>query len=278
MKVFATGTIAALAVVSLTGCIQLQAVFSVSESDRLSGEIIFGVSKEALSISEELGIDSSNFPPTTNLFDRLSEITAKPYETDTWIGSSYSFDNRNLGVLDFQEGDENYFSVTREGDELIIDGLLDTTEEAEEAPEPLVESLFGGTVPQPELVVSITLPGQITSTNGSVMGNKITWRGQIGERVVMRAKATSPLQQTDLPAGPQIVFSEEYFEQISEQFAAEIAPLVRPYFVGGSIFLAILGLAVVIAAIRHGFRTRQYEPVESKMSLENEILGGEKDE
>lgn len=278
MKVFATGTIAALAVVSLTGCIQLQADFSVSETDRLSGEIIFGVSKEALSISEDLGIDPSNFPPTENLFERSSEINAEPYEDEDWIGSSYSFDNRNLGVLDFQVGEDNYLSVTRSGDQLIIEGLLDTTEEAEEAPEPLVESLFGGSVPQPELVISMTLPGEISSTNGTVTGNTISWTGHLGERVVIRATAISPLQQTDLPAGPQIQFSEEYFEQISEQFAAEILPLLRPYLIAGSIFLSVLALAILVAAIRHGFRTRQYEPVESQMSLENEILGGEKDE
>lgn len=233
MKVFATGTIAALAVVSLTGCIQLQADFSVSETDRLSGEIIFGVSKEAISISEDLGIDPSNFPPTANLFERSSEINAEPYEDEDWIGSSYSFDNRNLGVLDFQVGEDNYLSVTRSGDQLIIEGLLDTTEEAEEAPEPLVESLFGGSVPQPELVISMTLPGEISSTNGTVTGNTISWTGHLGERVVIRATAISPLQQTDLPAGPQIQFSEEYFEQISEQFAAEILPLLRPYLIAG---------------------------------------------
>lgn len=278
MRVFATGAIAALAVVSLTGCIQLQADFTVNESDRLAGEVLFGVSKEAIEIAEDLGIAASNFPPTEELFDERSEIDAVPYEDANWIGSKYSFENRSLGILNFDQGDGNYFSVTREGDSLVVEGLIDTTEEAEEAPEPLVESLFGGTVPEPELIISITLPGEIASTNGTVMGNTITWVGHLGERVVMQAETISPYQETDLPPGPGILFSEDYFEEVGEQIASDLLPLIRPYLIGGSIYLSLLALVIIIAAIRHGFRTRQYEPVESSKSLENEILGGESNE
>jgi hypothetical protein len=85
-------------------------------------------------------------------------------------------------------------SIKRQGDNLVVSGLLDTgSYEADLESNPLAASFTEGFADLTSIKMSITLPGEIIQTNGEVDGQTITWTGSFGEKLELQAVAASPL-------------------------------------------------------------------------------------
>jgi hypothetical protein len=184
--------VAALSVVFLTtGCVKLNMDLTVNNDDTVSGTMVFAVAKSLADLGSES--EGGSAPDTEGLLGEIENVTVEPFDDGDFVGSSYTFEAVPLEVFKPEVGDESAFAIARDGDNIIVSGVLDTSSEGQD----LSDNPFGGAFVESilsttDLRVSVTLPGEIRETNGEVDGQTITWRGSFGESLDMQATAYSP--------------------------------------------------------------------------------------
>ncbi len=100
-------------------------------------------------------------------------VETKDYEDDDWIGNEYVF--TDVALDEFSGADTGDLSITREGDEFIVEGTLDLSQGT--GTDPSASALLESA----ETEISITFPGDVTSSNGEEDGNTVTWAPVPGE-------------------------------------------------------------------------------------------------
>lgn len=267
LKALALTVVAGL---TLTGCVQLTADLEINRSDRVSGEITAAVSKDLINQLRSAGLGELVPNVDENLFTPESRVTETEVNNSEWEGTRFSFDNRDLAILNLDDGAESFLRVYREGDYLITEGrVMDQSgQQAESLPN----------VPDAEVWVRIDYPGVIESTNGQQIGSTVEWRLEPGEDLVMEARVLSQFVESNEPAGPPIMVSEDYIEEVLDQIGE---PLLR-FFAPLLTFLAIWGalsVAVIIfTTVRHSRKPGQYRPPEEFESLNKDLFDKDKDE
>ena len=183
-----------LAVVFLTtGCIKLEMDITVANDDTVSGTMVFAIAKSITDLAAE-DAESSPTSSTQELFPNNADIESKPFDDGEFVGTTYTFDDLPLAELAPEVGDDSALAIKRQGDNLVVSGLLDTgSYEADLATNPLAASLTEGIAELTSIKIAITLPGDIIQTNGEVDGQTITWTGSFGEKLELQAVAASPL-------------------------------------------------------------------------------------
>lgn len=184
--------LAMLVLVLTAGCMKLDMNLEVSSQDTVSGDVTFAISKSLAEMGQENG-GEAGVPATDNLFG--GEVTAEvtPFDDGKFVGSTYKLDAVPLENF-ATSNDSSQLSIVREGDYLVVSGLLDMTggdpDSIKEAMEnPFTSALFEGT----SIRVAITLPGTIEETTGVVEGNTVVWEGTMGDSLDISAKAKAPL-------------------------------------------------------------------------------------
>ena len=184
--------LAMLVLVLTAGCMKLDMNLEVSSQDTVSGDITFAISKSLAEMGQENGGDAG-VPATDNLFGGEVNAEVKPFDDGKFVGSTYKLDAVPLEKF-ATSNDSSQLSIVRDGDYLVVSGLLDMTggdpDSIKEAMEnPFTSALFEGT----SIRVAITLPGTIEETTGVVEGNTVVWEGTMGDSLDISAKAKAPL-------------------------------------------------------------------------------------
>ena len=184
--------LAMLVLVLTAGCMKLDMNLEVSSQDTVSGDVTFAISKSLAEMGQENGGDTS-VPKTDNLFGSDVNAEVTPFDDGQFVGSTYKLEAVPLENF-ATSNDSSQLSIVRDGDYLLVSGLLDMTggdpASVKEAMEnPFTSALFEGT----SIRVAITLPGTIEETTGEIDGNTIVWEGTMGERLDISAKAKAPL-------------------------------------------------------------------------------------
>jgi len=185
-----------LSTVLLTsGCIKLEMDMTVATDDTVSGTMVFAISKSLAEMgAEESGSETSSTPETDNLFTNAENVKVEPFDDGEFVGSSYAFEDLPLAQFAPQVGDNSAFAIERQGDNLVVSGVLDTSTEGQDMEEnQFTDSIIEGFAGTTSMRISVTLPGEIIETNGEVDGQTITWNGSFGEKLDLQAVAVSPL-------------------------------------------------------------------------------------
>ena len=184
--------LAMIVLVLTAGCMKLDMNLEVSSQDTVSGDVTFAISKSLAEMGQENG-GEAGVPATDNLFggDVNAEVT--PFDDGKFVGSTYKLDAVPLENF-ATTNDSSQLSIVRDGDYLVVSGLLDMTggdpDSIKEAMEnPFTSALFEGT----SIRVAITLPGTIESASGEIDGNTVVWEGTMGDSLNLSAKAKAPL-------------------------------------------------------------------------------------
>lgn len=186
------GSIAVLlsTVVLTAGCVKLEIDLNVSADDTVSGTMVFAVAKSLVELSPE---GSEGSPTTDNLFESNPFVKAEPYDDGDFVGSLYIFQGIPLSQFKPDIGDGSAFAIERQGDNIVVSGVLDTSSQGEELESnPFADSIMETIAETTSIRVSITMPGEILETNGEVLGQTITWNGVFGEKLDLRAVSISP--------------------------------------------------------------------------------------
>jgi len=182
-----TAVLATVIALVLSGCVRYDIDMTVASDNTASGTVTLGVKTGA---ADELNIEgrepvvTSDEQAFTELFGEHpfgSNFEETPYEDADWLGRSYAFES--VGIDDLTEL-APLFTVTRTGDEFVVRGeeipLGDLDQEEREK-----------LADESELIVSITFPGEVTDTNGTVQGTTVTWNLLSGSEP-MFAQAQAP--------------------------------------------------------------------------------------
>ena len=176
-----------VAALALSGCMRMQVDAAVTENDTINGTVVMAMSDEVLALAG----DSADDIWGDNDFEDAEGATVEDYAQDGFTGKKYTF--KDTPLADF--GSEG-MSITRDGDEFVVDGNLDMTDLGEDMQgmEGFMESL--------DVSVSFTFPGKIIEANdtATVTGNTVSWKAAPGEANLLQARA-SATSGSSLPIG-----------------------------------------------------------------------------
>ena len=173
-------------VLLMTGCIKLNMDLKVSSNNKVSGTVIVGFNKQLLSLSGQSvdqvlqgsheGVPASGAPGTS----------VTPYEDDQFAGEKITYDNVELSQFN-QGSASDSLKIERVGDQFQVSGALDFSDTGR----------GGGTLgpaaqqalSSAQLSVKLTFPGAVSSSNGTVQGDSVTWTPKIGKKTPLTAVA-----------------------------------------------------------------------------------------
>ncbi|RJQ78670.1 DUF3153 domain-containing protein [Pseudonocardiaceae bacterium YIM PH 21723] len=156
-----------LTCLALSGCLRLQSSMSVTEEDRVSGDLVIAVQ----------GTDGPKFQVPTSLEGKAK---AEPYKEGDYTGTHLVFNNLTFDeVRDLVTQPSMYqkayqFTLRRSGDSVNLTGKIDLSQ---------LKKGTEGT----DIKVSIEFPVPPANTNGELDGNKVTWAPNPGEVTELNA-------------------------------------------------------------------------------------------
>ena len=167
-------TLAVLLLVVLpmaVGCVRIKASLTVSPDDRVSGQIVAAAKPRD---------DNDTGPQFDENLPFAQKVAISPYSKDDFVGSQAVFADLSfaeLPQLTNMNGDAAGadLSLRRAGDLVILEGRVDLTSLSD---------------PEADVELSVTFPGEVTSTNGERISNSsVQWILKPGVVNTMSAQA-----------------------------------------------------------------------------------------
>ena len=158
------------------GCVRVRASITVSPDDRVSGQI---VAATKVSDSEDGGTDDKG-PQLLNSLPFSNKVSVSRYERGDYVGSQAVFSDLTFAELP-QLANMNRdaagvdISLRRAGDLVILEGRVDLTSLSD---------------PEADVSLTVSFPGEVTSTNGEQVSAEIVeWKLKPGVVTTMNAQA-----------------------------------------------------------------------------------------
>ena len=190
-RFFASIAAALFVVLATAGCIKLDGKLTVSTNDTVSGTVTVAFDNSIAPLINQQTITSA-FPAAGKLFKSQPGLTVTKYADGNYSGYSYLFNSIPLEKFATAKSDVAYLQFHREGDNIHLTGLLDTTSIKTLAnASPVSPTELNLLYSNSKIRLVVTLPGTISYTTGKLSGNTITWTGAIGDRIIIGAVATS---------------------------------------------------------------------------------------
>lgn len=172
----------------LSGCFKFTMDLEVSDQDTISGHAVVAISKELQALA-----DQGDGSEPTDAFSELEDVVATDFDDGTFVGQRYEFQAIPIDELTLDD-ESSALTIRREGDNLVVSGMLSFEEESSNPDQPDALGLEQAFFDSADLRVSIKFPGEIRETNGEVDAatNTVTWRPKYGAVNELSAVVFSP--------------------------------------------------------------------------------------
>ena len=244
-----------LGMTALTGCYKVDANLTISEDGTLDGYYTVAIEEESAEqaynalIAMDPSIDQPESPqPSTQKLidgefkasgfaDNLpKKASAETYSKNGYRGQTINFNN--TPIESFNKTSEDGFTITRDGDQYVAD--FGDNQDA-------VDMYRTFTLGTPQADLSVTFPGEVTETTGTISedGRTVTWDIPSDEVINMTATASAT------PTAENVEPSE--VPQTPAQ-ADETPVNIAPTETGqkGNAALLVVGAALVFGAVAGG--------------------------
>lgn len=195
--------IAVVAVFSLTGCFRYRAEGTIDAKGLVSGSIVIGYDREFVKRQPGQGVyeELTRFMKANAASVSRGTASVQPMDEGQFRGFRTTFSE--VAMADFvqlmrheqvgpgETGGVDY-RLSRQGDAFVFDARV----LAKSGQIPLPPEAFE----RAELVVSLTFPGPVVSSNGTVSDRTVTWRPTITD--LPRLTATGKLAEPAAPHTP----------------------------------------------------------------------------
>lgn len=201
-RLLTIGLLMLLVVPWAVGCVRVRASLTISADDTVSGQIIAAAKPRS---------DSDTGPQLDSDLPFARKVAVSKYNRDGYVGSQAVFSNLTFGELPQLAGmnpESAGMSLTlrRAGDVVILEGRVDLTS--------LEDS-------EADVSLTVTFPGEVTSTDGSRVGDDmVQWNLEPGIVNTMSAQA----RYTD-PSTRSFIRAAVWLGVISLAVAAGVAAL-----------------------------------------------------
>lgn len=237
-------TVAVLAVLTLTlsGCVRMGVEVDLKADDTAGSSVVLAVEDDYLARtgqSPDQVIDTL----TQDKDDPAQDaVGTESFQQDGYTGTRYVYPETKIGDVGAQVGWP--IKVVRKGDDYLVSGTLDLTEQA-------LGTRGGASVDNLSVTVDITFPGKVKTSNGTVDGNTVRWEPTVGEAVQIRARGAA--------TGPADALADEA-TGASEVVTLPVVPewMVLVLGLSGLVILLLIGVIVWQAMLR--LRDRRPEP------------------
>ncbi len=166
-----TLALALAATLALSGCLKMDVNLELQSDDTVNGSMIFAVQE---GLGEMLGEVEGGEAPSDEeaareiwgeeLAQEFENASEEPYNQDGWVGTRVVFSGEPLDAFtDESDG----FTITRDGDEFVVQGPFQPGPGEEEG----MEELYEGA----EMTLSVTFPGTVNDHNGTLDGTTVSW-------------------------------------------------------------------------------------------------------
>ncbi len=156
---------------SLIGCVRVRTSLTVSPDDRVSGQIVAAAKPRD---------DSDRGPQLLNNLPFAQKVAVSDYDRDDYVGSQAVFSDLTFAELPQLAGMNRDaagvdISLRRAGDLVILEGRADLTSLSD---------------PEADVSLSVSFPGEVTSTNGDRVSSEVVeWKLRPGVVSTMNAQA-----------------------------------------------------------------------------------------
>ena len=178
--------LAVAAIVALSGCLKLDMEMNIQSDDTVDGTIILAVARDQAELfGGEDALRESIQGESEGLFSDApdtGEFDQRDYEDDEWIGTESEFSG--VPIDEFAGAETGDLTITRDGDEFVVEGQMDLTEGTED---PSADAILQSA----ELDVSISFPGDVIEANGDIDGNEVSWEPVPGEVLEISARGSA---------------------------------------------------------------------------------------
>jgi hypothetical protein len=160
-RVLWLATLALFALLSLSGCVRVQAALAVSEDDLVSGEIVIAA----------LPTKNDDPGPALNIVPELSgKVRTEKYAADGYVGqklilTDLKFSEVTVLAESITEGKQYRLSFRRSGDLVSMSGSIDLTQLPKD---------------KADVQIKMAFPGAINRTNGLNEDGTISWKPKPG--------------------------------------------------------------------------------------------------
>lgn len=185
--VFRKSLMAAIAltfVVFTSGCMKFNMDLTVNKDDTVEGSMVVAFSTSALAMA-----GGANPLDGADLGQDQEGVTTTPYKDNDYTGTKVTFEPKKFSEFSTGATGEQ-LKFKRTGDIVTVSGAIDlnggdidTAQLEQYKSNPLTSYLFENM----DISVKITMPGKVTSKTGTVSGNTVTFKGDLGEKIVIDA-------------------------------------------------------------------------------------------
>ena len=226
--------VAVLAVLTLTlsGCVRMGVEVDLRPENVATSSVVLAVEDQYLDRTGQSPDDVITTLTQGREDPAQDAVRTEDFAQDGYTGTRYVYPDGGIGEVGARVGWP--IEVVREGDDYLVSGVLDLTEEG-------LGGRAGTSVDNLDVTVDITFPGDVETSNGTVDGNTVRWEPPVGETVEISARGSA--------LGPA--------EQDAAAGAAEVVTLpVVPEWMGlvlglsGLVILLLIGVIVWQAMLR----------------------------
>ncbi|MBX7431666.1 DUF3153 domain-containing protein [Mycobacterium sp. Y57] len=170
-RLFALTVLLLLAAPMLVGCVRIRTSLTVSPDDRVSGQIVAAAKPRD---------DNDKGPQLLNNLPFAQKVAVSEYSRDDYVGSQAVFSDLTFAELPQLAGMNRDaagvdISLRRAGDLVILEGRVDLTSLSD---------------PDADVSLSVSFPGEVTSTNGDqISSDVVEWKLRPGVVSTMNAQA-----------------------------------------------------------------------------------------
>ncbi|MCL1838162.1 MAG: hypothetical protein FWG47_02460 [Propionibacteriaceae bacterium] len=182
-------------ILTLTGCIKVQADYNIKSDDTVDSVIVMAYSDQALqALSGLAGRSVEDIKSEMGMDRQIDEMQrqvggnarVEPYAQDGYTG--YKLTIKDQPIADMGKIYEGQLSLKREGDRFILEG----TSPASDLNMPMeIPTDFPGMGPEmiPQIAYTFTFPGKVLKSTGKIDGNKVTYDLALGKQIDIQVEA-----------------------------------------------------------------------------------------
>jgi hypothetical protein len=127
------------------------------------------------------------------VFSEGDGVRQVPYSEGGFTGTQIFFQSVPIEIFSQDSAEDDFIRIVRDGDNLITSGNFSSEEElGQDESNVLGEDFLEEILSSADLSVSITYPGKILETNGTISGNTITWNPKLGAENEISAIVYAP--------------------------------------------------------------------------------------
>ena len=170
----------------LSACFKLDMQLKLQSDNTVDGSVIIAVARDqAQLLGGEQALRQTLQSRADGIFadaPQQGSYEQRDYEDADWIGTESVFSG--VPIDQFGSGDTGDLSITRDGDEFVVEGSVDlSTDSEDETTQKLLDTA--------DLQIAITFPGDVSEANGQIDGKTVRWRPKAGDVLDISARGSA---------------------------------------------------------------------------------------